>query len=632
MSVPPCLAWLPATAAGPHRFASRAGTRPDRGVVGADLPVQADSDGNPIRWDNPREDAGCARREHAAPGGSAGRDRRVGVGRADLRVEVQVEEDLGDALRGDGVEVAADLVERAAEWLAGAVAAGADPHHAAADEAQGVRVAARLAGPLPDRADRRVQAGQVGHAAADPAVRQPAGAPPGAGDVAAEQQRRVGTLHRLGVEAGRRDLVEAAVELDHVLGPQGPQRRDELLGPRAALLHGNPDRLELLAHPAEAEAHVEPAARDRVERGELLGEQGGREERQVRDREAEADPAGLPGEVGQRDDRVVDAAVDGRAGARVRPCRDEQALEGPDRPVAELLGAAHQPHLVLGRRPRAGDGNAEAPQHAPTPFRPPFDADPAENTAWTEPAPLASPPDPAAHVHLRLVCAFSRRTVWIAYLFAACPTPGSRACAEPSAPPSWPPPPSPAGSGSGGRTPRRSPPSAPSAAATAPFAQVAAVASHARARACRIVSGMPAREQVLEVAGREVKITNPDKVFFPRTGHTKLDLVRYYLAVADGALRGVMRRPMALKRFVNGAEGEFFFQKRAPSSRPEWTETVELSFPSGRTADEIVVSDAAQLAWVVNLGCIDLNPHPVRAADLDHPDELRVDLDPVPGV
>jgi bifunctional non-homologous end joining protein LigD len=143
---------------------------------------------------------------------------------------------------------------------------------------------------------------------------------------------------------------------------------------------------------------------------------------------------------------------------------------------------------------------------------------------------------------------------------------------------------------------------------------------------------MPARKQVLEVAGREVTVTNPDKVYFPRTGHTKLDLVRYYLAVADGALRGVAARPMALKRFVNGAEGEAFFQKRAPQSRPEWIETVELSFPSGRTADEVVVRDAAQLAWVVNLGCIDLNPHPVRADDLDHPDELRVDLDPVPGV
>ena len=143
---------------------------------------------------------------------------------------------------------------------------------------------------------------------------------------------------------------------------------------------------------------------------------------------------------------------------------------------------------------------------------------------------------------------------------------------------------------------------------------------------------MASRKEVLEVAGREVTVTNPDKVFFPRTGHTKLDLVRYYLAVADGALRGVAGRPMALKRFVNGAEGEAFFQKRAPESRPEWVETVELSFPSGRTAHEVVVSDAAQLAWVVNLGCIDLNPHPVRADDLDHPDELRVDLDPVRGV
>ena len=143
---------------------------------------------------------------------------------------------------------------------------------------------------------------------------------------------------------------------------------------------------------------------------------------------------------------------------------------------------------------------------------------------------------------------------------------------------------------------------------------------------------MPSREEVLEVAGRQVTISNPDKVFFPRAGYTKLDLVRYYLAVAEGALRGVSGRPMALKRFVNGAEGEAFFQKRAPTSRPDWTETVTLSFPSGRTAEEIVVSDAAQLAWIINLGCIDLNPHPVRASDLDHPDELRVDLDPVPGV
>jgi len=143
---------------------------------------------------------------------------------------------------------------------------------------------------------------------------------------------------------------------------------------------------------------------------------------------------------------------------------------------------------------------------------------------------------------------------------------------------------------------------------------------------------VPEHKEILEVAGREVTISNPDKVFFPHTGHNKLDLVRYYLAVADGALGGVAARPMALKRFVNGAEGEFFFQKRAPTSRPEWIVTIELSFPSGRTAHEIVVRDPAQLAWVVNLGCIDLNPHPVRADDLDHPDELRVDLDPVPGV
>jgi bifunctional non-homologous end joining protein LigD len=143
---------------------------------------------------------------------------------------------------------------------------------------------------------------------------------------------------------------------------------------------------------------------------------------------------------------------------------------------------------------------------------------------------------------------------------------------------------------------------------------------------------MTARREVLRIDGRDVTITNPDKPFFAALGLTKLDLVRYYLAVADGALRGVGGRPMALKRFVNGADGDFFFQKRAPETRPDWIETVELSFPSGRTASEVVVRDVAQLAWVINLGCIDLNPHPVRADDLDHPDELRVDLDPVPGV
>jgi DNA ligase D-like protein (predicted polymerase) len=143
---------------------------------------------------------------------------------------------------------------------------------------------------------------------------------------------------------------------------------------------------------------------------------------------------------------------------------------------------------------------------------------------------------------------------------------------------------------------------------------------------------MASKKEVLEVAGREVTVSNPDKIFFPRTGQRKMDLVRYYLAVSDGALRGVSGRPMAMKRYVNGVESEFFFQKRAPASRPDWIETVELRFPSGRTAEEVVVRDAAQLVWVVNLGCVDLNPHPVRADDLEHPDELRIDLDPMPGI
>ena len=137
---------------------------------------------------------------------------------------------------------------------------------------------------------------------------------------------------------------------------------------------------------------------------------------------------------------------------------------------------------------------------------------------------------------------------------------------------------------------------------------------------------------VLDLDGGEVTITNPGKVFFADAGITKMDLVSYYLAVADGAILGVRDRPMALKRFVDGAAGEAFFQKRAPKSVPPFIRTVELSFPSGRTADEVVVDNAAALAWVVNLGCIDLNPHPVRAGDLAHPDELRVDLDPGPGV
>ena len=135
---------------------------------------------------------------------------------------------------------------------------------------------------------------------------------------------------------------------------------------------------------------------------------------------------------------------------------------------------------------------------------------------------------------------------------------------------------------------------------------------------------------VLELDGVEVTVTNPDKVFFPRLGKTKLDLVNYYLSVGEAALRGVAQRPMNLKRFPNGAEGEPFYQKRAPTPRPAWIETATVEFPSGRTADEVVCTNAACLAWVVNLGCIDLNPWPVRAADVDHPDELRIDLDPQP--
>ncbi len=138
--------------------------------------------------------------------------------------------------------------------------------------------------------------------------------------------------------------------------------------------------------------------------------------------------------------------------------------------------------------------------------------------------------------------------------------------------------------------------------------------------------------EMLHLDGHEVKITNPGKIFFREAGITKLDLVRYYLAVGPGALLGVDDRPMALKRFVDGADGDPFFQKRAPKSVPPFVRTVELSFPSGRTADEVVVDNLAALAWVVNLGCIDLNPHPVRSGDVDHPDELRVDLDPGPGV
>jgi DNA ligase D-like protein (predicted polymerase) len=138
--------------------------------------------------------------------------------------------------------------------------------------------------------------------------------------------------------------------------------------------------------------------------------------------------------------------------------------------------------------------------------------------------------------------------------------------------------------------------------------------------------------EVIHVAGREVAISNPQKVLFPEAGHTKLDLVRYYLAVADGALHGAGGRPNVLVRYPNGVGGEFFYQKRAPESRPGWIEVAELAFPSGRTAEEVVPRDAAALAWMANLACLELHPHAVRAEDLDHPDELRIDLDPVPGV
>jgi DNA ligase D-like protein (predicted polymerase) len=139
--------------------------------------------------------------------------------------------------------------------------------------------------------------------------------------------------------------------------------------------------------------------------------------------------------------------------------------------------------------------------------------------------------------------------------------------------------------------------------------------------------------EVLVIEGREVRVTHPTKPYFSREVRlSKLDLVRYYLSVAGGALGGVRDRPLVLKRFVNGAEGEAFYQKRAPDRRPPWLRTVTLAFPSGRTAQEIVVDDAAGLAWIVNLGCIELHAHPVRARDLEHPDELRVDLDPGPGV
>ena len=137
---------------------------------------------------------------------------------------------------------------------------------------------------------------------------------------------------------------------------------------------------------------------------------------------------------------------------------------------------------------------------------------------------------------------------------------------------------------------------------------------------------------LIEVAGREVAVSNPGKVYFPEAGITKLDVVKYYLSVAEGALRGAGGRPNVLVRYADGIHGEFFYQKRAPTARPPWVEVVALRFPSGRQAEEVVPRDAAALAWMANLGCIELHPHPVRTEDLDHPDELRVDLDAVPGV
>jgi bifunctional non-homologous end joining protein LigD len=142
-----------------------------------------------------------------------------------------------------------------------------------------------------------------------------------------------------------------------------------------------------------------------------------------------------------------------------------------------------------------------------------------------------------------------------------------------------------------------------------------------------------AASKMLSVEGRDIQITHPDKLYFSSQARiSKLDLVYYYLSIAPGALAGIRDRPIVLKRFVNGAEAEAFYQKRAPAQRPPWLRTVTLSFPSGRTAEEVVVDDAAGLAWIVNLGCLELHPHPVRSGNLEHPDELRIDLDPIPGV
>ena len=149
---------------------------------------------------------------------------------------------------------------------------------------------------------------------------------------------------------------------------------------------------------------------------------------------------------------------------------------------------------------------------------------------------------------------------------------------------------------------------------------------------CSEHGGSEEQAHGLQVAGREVAISNPGKIYFPEAGITKLEVVQYYVAVAEGALRGAGGRPNVLVRYADGIHGEFFYQKRAPAARPDWIEVVALRFPSGGTAEEVVPRDAAALAWMANLGCLELHPHPVRAEDLDHPDELRIDLDPVPGV
>ena len=161
---------------------------------------------------------------------------------------------------------------------------------------------------------------------------------------------------------------------------------------------------------------------------------------------------------------------------------------------------------------------------------------------------------------------------------------------------------------------------------------VAIMASRKKAKQARAPRASRATKELVAIDGREVAISNPAKVLFPEAGYTKLDLVRYYVTVAEGALRGAGGRPNMLVRYPDGVGGEFFYQKRAPESRPSWIEVVTLRFPSGRSAEEVVPRNAAALAWMANLACLELHPHPVRAKDLDHPDELRVDLDPVPGV